>query len=126
MLKKLCLWLCYTCTKLRHYLLYNTCVVAYQVNVIKHMLHRPILSGRISKWAYALAEFDLAFEPLETLKGEILADFIVEHRIDVEDEISYVSFAPWKLYFDESACKEGQGIGVVIVSPNGIVFETSR
>jgi hypothetical protein len=37
-IEKLCLSLFYACSKLRHYLLSSTCVVAYQANVIKHML----------------------------------------------------------------------------------------
>jgi len=36
----------------------------------------------------------------KTLEGQIFIDFIVEHRIDVEDEISYVTCTSWKLYFD--------------------------
>jgi hypothetical protein len=53
-IKKLCLSLFYACSKLWHYLLSSTCVVACQADVIKHMLQQPILSGRIRKWAYAL------------------------------------------------------------------------
>jgi ribonuclease HI len=30
---------------------------------------------------------------------------------------------PWKLYFDGSACSDGQGIGIVFISPNGAYFE---
>jgi ribonuclease HI len=30
-----------------------------------------------------------------------------------------------KLFFDGSACREGQGVGFVLVSPRGAVFETS-
>jgi hypothetical protein len=37
-IEKLCLSLFYACSKLRHYLLSSTCVVACQVDVIKHML----------------------------------------------------------------------------------------
>jgi ribonuclease HI len=29
------------------------------------------------------------------------------------------------LFFDGSACRKGQGVGVVLVSPRGAVFETS-
>jgi hypothetical protein len=50
--------------------------------VIKHMLQKPILSGRIRKWAYALIEYDLAYEPLKSMKGQVVADFIVGHSID--------------------------------------------
>ena len=60
----------------------SACVVACQTDVIKYMLHRPILSGRIGKWAYALIEYDLAYESLKSMKGQIVANFIVEHRID--------------------------------------------
>ena len=72
----------YACTKLRHYLLSSTCIVVCQTDVIKHMLQKPILSGRIGKWAYALVEYDLACEPLKSMRGQIVADFIVEHRIN--------------------------------------------
>jgi hypothetical protein len=48
-IEKLCLFLFYACSKLRHYMLSNTCVVACQADVIKHMLQQPILSGRIKK-----------------------------------------------------------------------------
>jgi hypothetical protein len=37
-IQKLCLSLFYACSKLRHYLLASTYVVACQANVIKHML----------------------------------------------------------------------------------------
>jgi hypothetical protein len=48
-IEKLCLSLYFSCAKMRHYLLSSTCVVACQADVIKHMLYRPILCGRISK-----------------------------------------------------------------------------
>jgi hypothetical protein len=57
-IEKLCFLLYYACTKLRHYRLASTCIVACQTDVIKHMLHRTILRGRLGKWAYALIEYD--------------------------------------------------------------------
>jgi hypothetical protein len=84
------------CTKLRHYLLSSTCIVVCQTDVIKSMLHKPILSGRIGKWAYALVEYDLACEPLKSMRGQIVADFIVEHRINDEHdlEVGYITWTP--------------------------------
>ena len=93
-IEKLCLSLYYACAKMRHYLLSSTYVVACQADVIKHMLYQPILYGRIGKWAYTLIEYDLTFEPLKTLKGQVLADFIVEHGIDLDDEVNYLTFTP--------------------------------
>lgn len=124
-IERLCLCIYYACTKLRHYLLSSTCIVACQADVIKHMLQRPILSGRIGKWAYALIEYDLAYEPLKSVRGQIVCDFIVEHHVDIayEEEVCLVEVIPWKIYFDGSSCKEGQGIGVVLFSPNGMCYE---
>jgi hypothetical protein len=58
------------------------------------MLYRPILRGKIGKWAYTLIEYDLTFEPLKTLKRQVLADFIVEHGIDLDNEVNYPTFTP--------------------------------
>jgi hypothetical protein len=59
----------YDCSKLRNYLLSSTCIVACQTDVIKHMLYRLILSGRLGKWAYGLVEYDLVYESLKSIKG---------------------------------------------------------
>jgi hypothetical protein len=88
-IKKLCLYLFYACSKLRHYLLSSTYIVTRQADVIKHMLQQPILSGRIRKWAYALIEYDLAYESLKSIKGQVVVNFIVEHSIDQSSDESY-------------------------------------
>ena len=117
MIEKLGLSLYYACTKLRYYLLSSTCIVVCQTDVLKHMLQKPILSGRISKWAYALLDYDLACEPLKSMRGQIIADFIIKHQINDEHdlEINYITCTPWKLYFDRSVCDDGQGIGAVLI-----------
>jgi hypothetical protein len=91
-IEKLCLSLYYAYSKMRHYLLSSTCVVACQADIIKHMLYRSILRGRIGKWVYALIEYDLIYEPLRDLKGQVLTDFIVEHGIELDNKINYLTF----------------------------------
>ena len=90
------------------------------------MLQNSILSGRIGKWAYALIEFDLACEPLKSMKGQIVADFIVEHRINDENDlkIGHIFCTPWKLYFDGSICDDGRGIDAVLVSRSCAVLSS--
>ena len=75
--EKLCLSLYYACSKLRHYLLSSTCIVVCQTDVIKRISQKPILSGRIGKWAYALVEYNLACESLKFMRGQIVADFML-------------------------------------------------
>jgi ribonuclease HI len=89
------------------------------------MLYQPILCGRIGKWAYALIEYDLIYEPLRALKGQVLADFIVEHGIELDNEINYLTFTPWKLYSDGSVCKDGQCVGIVLISLSDAEIEMS-
>jgi hypothetical protein len=68
-IEKLCLSLYYAYTKLRHYLLSSTCYVVCQTDIIKYMLQKPILSGRVGMWAYARVEYDLCCEPIGSMKG---------------------------------------------------------
>jgi hypothetical protein len=93
---KLCFCLFYAFTKCRCYILSSHCTVSGQTDVIKYMLQNPIMSGRIGKWAYALIEYDLAYEPLKSMKCQVIADFIVEHRIDDTRklDISYLTVTP--------------------------------
>jgi hypothetical protein len=97
-IKKLCLFLFYACSKLRYYLLSSTCIVSCQAGIITHMLQQPILSGKMEKWAYALIEYDLAYEPLKSMKGQVVVDFIVGHSIDQNNDEScnVVLIHPWK------------------------------
>jgi ribonuclease HI len=62
------------------------------------------------------------------MKGQTIADFIVEHRINGEHdlEVGYIVCTPWKLYFDGSVCDDGRGICIVLVSPSGVTFEFSN
>jgi hypothetical protein len=74
--------------------------------------------------AYALVEYDLHCEPLSSMKGQIVADLIVGHRVDkqLDLNVDYVTFTLWKLHFDGPVCKDGCSVGVVIISPSGAVF----
>jgi len=58
---------------------------------------------------YALVEYNLACESLKSMRGQIVADFIIEHWInDQHDlEVGYITCTPWKLYFDGSVCENG-------------------
>ena len=76
----------------------------------------------------ALVKYDLDCEPLKSMKGQIIADFIVEHRVNDKYglEVGYVTCTPWKLYFDGSVCDDDQGIGAALISLNDVIFEFSN
>jgi ribonuclease HI len=49
-----------------------------------------------------------------------MADFITHHH---KKEVQMVNLSPWTPFFDGSSCKQGGGIGIVIISPRGASFE---
>jgi hypothetical protein len=124
-MEKLCLSLYYACSKFRHYILSSSCIVACQYDGIKHMLLKPILIGRVGKWAYALVEYDLAYEPLRSMKGQVVTNFIIDHAIYVDHSVGLVQLKPWGLFFDGSVCSKGQGAGCVVVSPSDVYINLS-
>jgi hypothetical protein len=120
-IEKLCLSLYYACNKFRHYHMSSTCTVVCQHDIVKYMLHRHILNGRVGKWAYCLVEYELLYALLRAMKGQVVIEFIVDHAID--GETCLVEVCPWELHFDGSICSKGHGIGCIITSPNGGVFD---
>jgi ribonuclease HI len=80
----------------------------------------PILNGRIGKWILALSEFELRFESAKAVKGQIIADFITEHR---DPSISLLEITPWYLFYDGSSCGRGGGVGILLISPRREMFE---
>jgi len=85
------------------------------------MLSMPIMSGRIGKWILALSEFDLRYESAKAVKGQIMADFVTQHRGVVET----LEIMPWTLFFDGSMCDRGAGIDILLISPQGRKYEFS-
>jgi hypothetical protein len=97
-IEKLCLSLYYACSKFRHYILASHCTVVCQHDVIRYMLHKAIFCGRSGKWAYSFVEYDLAFEPLQAKKGQVVTNFVVDHVIALDEEVFLVEVVPWKWF----------------------------
>jgi hypothetical protein len=113
-IEKICLCLFFTCTKLRHILLSAEIIVIYKSDVIKHILTAPVLKGQLRKWMFTLSEFDIRYQPMKAIKGQAMADLIAER---INTNIATLSMRAWAMYFDGSACEDGCGIGVLLVSP---------
>jgi ribonuclease HI len=80
------------------------------------------LKGRLGKWMFALSEFDIRYQPTEAVKGQALADLIAER---INTNIATLSVHAWAMYFDRSACEHGCGIGILLVSPRGVMYSFS-
>ncbi|KAK9914411.1 hypothetical protein M0R45_038192 [Rubus argutus] len=105
---------------------FTTRVVA-QTDLVKYMLTRPILRGRIGKWILALSEFSLQYVPLKAQTSQAVTDFLLHHPVpedyEVRDlEIGVITLAPWTLYFDGSRTDKLSGAGIALESPEGARF----
>jgi ribonuclease HI len=121
-MEKLCLCLFFTCTKLRHILVFTEIIVICKSDIIKHMLSAAMLKGRLGKWMFALSEFDIRYQPAKAVKGQALADLIAER---INTNIATLSVWAWAMYFDGSACEDRCGIGIPLVSPRGVTYSFS-
>ncbi|XP_022889218.1 uncharacterized protein LOC111404677 [Olea europaea var. sylvestris] len=134
-IEKMCLALIFAAKKLRQYMLSHTINLISKIDPLKYIMSRPILSGRIGKWALLLSEFDIKFIPQKAIKGQALADFLADHPIPAEwelqedlpdEDVPFTEAIPsWRLYFDRAARSYGAGAGVVLVTPYDLVMPSS-
>ncbi|KAK2970086.1 hypothetical protein RJ640_002579 [Escallonia rubra] len=122
--EKLCLTLYSTAVKLRHYMLPFDVLVIAQTYLIKYMLSRPVLRGKMGKWVLALIEYNLTYVPQKAMKGQALADFLANHPCNnPEDGVIYVGIAPWRMAFDGSKTSQGAGASIMLISHDGNIHQ---
>ncbi|KAK0607913.1 hypothetical protein LWI29_022541 [Acer saccharum] len=91
---------------------------------LKLILQKPEVSSRLTKWAIELSEFDVEYLPRTAVKGQVVADFVVEFtkpnmevaRMMVEQ--TKKTFR-WQLRIDGSLNMHGSRAGVVVSTPEG-------
>ncbi|GJX91434.1 reverse transcriptase domain-containing protein [Tanacetum coccineum] len=93
---------------------------------IKQLLSNPEVRGRLLKWRFELEEHDIQYRPRTSVRGQILADFIVERleddTLDTPMEEREELPDPWVLFTDGSSCIDGPEVGLIITNPEGIEF----
>jgi ribonuclease HI len=82
------------------------------------------LSGRLANWAIELGQFDLEFIPRNAVKGQALADFLVEFTNMPEIEEPDME-RKWVVYVDGSSTKKKGGAGIVLFTPDGEELSSS-
>jgi len=94
---------------------------------LKYLFEKPTLSGRLSRWLILLAEFDLKYVDRKTIKGSAVSNFCVENPIKgndgkedfTDEDILDIELVAWKMYFDGAVNQYGNGIGALLITPNG-------
>jgi hypothetical protein len=71
---------------------------------------------------FTLPEFDIWYQPVKAVKGQALADLITER---INTNAATLSVRAWAMHFDGSSCEDGCGIGILLVSPQGVTYSFS-
>ena len=77
------------------------------------------------KCAIELSEFDIRYKSRIAIKGQILADFMIEFTPAQSTEATQLApdLPIWKLSVDGVAYAQGSGAGLILTSPDGIDTE---
>ena len=102
---------------------------------LRQIMHKPEETGRMMKWAIELGKFDINYKPRTAIKGQALADFILEFPEDGDGSGAMIVYDPslresvlskeevlelwWMLHVDGAVNNEGSGADIVLVSPEG-------
>ncbi|KAM2257158.1 hypothetical protein ACFXTI_047431 [Malus domestica] len=89
------------------------------------------------KWAIALVEFDISYQPKPAEKGQAVADFIADftYPVDIVSMLKEVVLLPseakkieptapaWSLYVDGLSNQQGCGAGLVLMTPDKVAMK---
>ncbi|KAM2838169.1 hypothetical protein COP1_029920 [Malus domestica] len=122
--------------KLRPYFQAHSIIVLTN-HPLRQILQSPNTSERMIKWAIALGEFDISYQPKLVEKGQAVANFIADftYHVDIismpKEMVSLPSEAQkieptapaWSLYVDGSSNQQGCGAGLVLMTPDKVAME---
>ena len=138
-LEKVILAMVHASRKLPHYFQAHTVVVLTQLP-LKSILRTADYTRRIALWNMILRAFDIKYMPQTSIKGQVLADLVVEfakllveiitEQRSLEGKLVGVVSTPkpscWKVYVDGTANQRGFEVGLVLISPERATIESLR
>ena len=80
--------------------------------------------GRIAKWGTRLGAFDVRYKPRNSVKRQVLADFVAEFSFKGE-MVCQLEHRLWKVHMDSASNAKGVRAGIIIITPEGILLEHS-
>ncbi|XP_071704337.1 uncharacterized protein [Rutidosis leptorrhynchoides] len=87
---------------------------------IKQILVKPETSGGLAKWAIELGEHEISLEPRNAVKGQILADVLVEVFGERTEQFNEVEKPQtWELYTDGASSIDGAGASLILINLEG-------
>ncbi|XP_074347670.1 uncharacterized protein LOC141686541 [Apium graveolens] len=99
---------------------------------LRQVMHKPESSGRMLKWTVELGQFEVDYKPRTVIKGQALADFVLEFPPHQEVEHGTLVVIPsveevgmesqnsapwWSLFVDGTSNGDGAGAGIELINP---------
>ena len=84
---------------------------------LKKAMNKLEAAGRLIQWAIELSEFDIRYQPRNTIKAQALADFIAEFTPSHVDLDEIEGNKTWVVHVDGLSTLHAGGIRVVVKSP---------
>ena len=104
------------------------------MDLIKYLLEKPALTERLVRWQSFLSQFEITYVTQKAIKGYAIAEHLAHLPLPIFNEINS-EFSDedlmtiqdprdlvWSLYFDGAMNMKGRGIGVVLLSPEGVAI----
>ncbi|XP_074346494.1 uncharacterized protein LOC141685280 [Apium graveolens] len=98
---------------------------------LRQVMHKPESSGRMLKWTVELGQFEVDYKPRTAIKGQALADIVLEFPPHQEVESGALVVIPsieevglesqnsapwWSLFVNGASNGEGAGAGIELIS----------
>ncbi|XP_030969937.1 uncharacterized protein LOC115990230 [Quercus lobata] len=119
-IEKLAFVLVIAARRLKPYFQAHTIIVLTDKPLRKAM-NSPEAAGRMALWAIELSEFDIQYRPRTAIKGQAVADFIVEFTLGGNQLVEEKE--QWSIHTDGSSNRRAGGAGVVIKTPQGDMIQ---
>ncbi|KAF8053751.1 hypothetical protein N665_1376s0001 [Sinapis alba] len=122
-LERMALTIVTSARKLQPYFQSHSIVVLTDLP-LRTILQNANQSGRLSRWAIKLSDYDISYRSRPAIKAQVLADFLVEIPPDRAAELD-ISVKSWILHVAGASSNKGSGISVHLQSPTGELIEQS-
>ncbi|KAL0423642.1 UNVERIFIED_CONTAM: hypothetical protein Sradi_0899000 [Sesamum radiatum] len=87
-IEKICLVLIFAIQKLKHYFQAHIIRLVSKANPLKYVILKPVLFDRLARWYLQLQQFEIVYDPQKAVKGQVFKDFLADHPIPAEWELS--------------------------------------
>ena len=127
-LDKTCVALVWVTRKFKRYMLAFKVLLIARIDPLKYLMEKPMQDGKMAKWVLLLSKFDIKYVTQKSVKGRAIADHLAHYSPEEANEIQgdfpdediiRIKVESWKMCFDRATNQNGNGIGVLLISPKG-------